>query len=100
MQVVHERCCGLDVHKRSVTACAMTPEGQETRTFSTMTEGLLELGDWLHSESVTKVAMESTGVYWKQVYNLLEQAGFSVMVVNAQHIKAVPGRKTDVRDAE
>lgn len=100
MQVVHERCCGLDVHKRSVTACAMTPEGQETQTFSTMTEGLLELADWLHSESVTEVAMESTGVYWKPVYNLLEQAGFSVMVVNAQHIKAVPGRKTDVRDAE
>lgn len=100
MQVVHERCCGLDVHKRSVTACAMTPQRHETRTFSTMTEGLLELADWLQSESVTEVAMESTGVYWKPVYNLLEQAGFGVMVVNAQHIKAVPGRKTDVRDAE
>lgn len=99
MQVVYERCCGLDVHKKTVTACVLTPEGQETRSFSTMTNDLLELADWLSEHGVTHVAMESTGVFWKPIYNLLEH-DFAVMVVNAQHIKAVPGRKTDVKDAE
>lgn len=99
MRVVYERCCGLDVHKKTVVACVMTPEGQETRTFGTMTQDLLSLSDWLEQWRVTHVAMESTGVYWKPLFNLLEDA-FEVLVVNAHHIKAVPGRKTDLRDAE
>jgi transposase len=99
MRVIYERCCGLDVHKRRVVACVITPEGQQTRTFSTMTRDLLALSDWLIEHQVSHVAMESTGVYWKPVYNLLEEE-FTVLVVNAQHIKAVPGRKTDVKDAE
>ncbi|MBI2324459.1 MAG: IS110 family transposase [Chloroflexi bacterium] len=100
MRVLYERCCGLDVHKKSVTACVLTPEGRETRTFGTMTADLLELADWLLGKAVTHVAMESTGVFWKPPYNLLEGTGLELLVVNAAHIKAVPGRKTDVRDAE
>ena len=99
MESIIERCCGLDVHKKSVVACVITPEGQAVRTFSTMTKELLALADWLKEHRVTQVAMESTGVYWKPVYNLLEEE-FTVMVVNARHMKAVPGRKTDVKDAE
>ena len=99
MESIIERCCGLDVHKKSVVACVITPEGQAVRTFSTMTKELLALADWLKDHRVTHVAMESTGVYWKPVYNLLEEE-FTVMVVNAHHMKAVPGRKTDVKDAE
>jgi transposase len=104
MQLVYERCAGLDLHKKSVVACAITPDerGQRQKvlqTFSTMTPDLLRLRDWLQSLGVTQVAMESTGVFWKPVFNLLE-GFFDLLVVNAQHIKAVPGRKTDVRDAE
>jgi len=99
MEVVNPRCCGLDVHKKTVIACMITPEKKETRTFFTMTNDLLQLKKWLGEHNVTIVAMESTGVLWKPVYNLLEET-FNVMVVNAQHIKAVPGRKTDVKDAE
>lgn len=99
MDVLHERCCGLDVHKNSVVACVITPEGKEVRSFATMTEDLLSLADWLNSLGVTHVAMESTGPYWKPVYNVLE-AEFTLMLANAQHIKIVPGRKTDVKDAE
>ncbi len=99
MQVVHERCCGLDVHKKTVVACSITPEGQETNTFSTMTNDLLRMADWLAAKGVTHVAMESTGVYWKPIYNLME-GNFTLLVVNAFHIKAVPGRSTDVKDAE
>src|SRR5438105_539569 len=100
MRVVHERCCGLDVHKRTVVACVLTAEGQETRTFGTMTRDLLALAEWLRSLDVNDVAMESTGVFWQPIYNILEEAGFNVLVANARHIKAVPGRKTDVKDAE
>ncbi len=100
MQVVYERCCGLDVHKKSVVACILTPEGRTTRSFGTMTADLLTLGDWLLENGVTVVAMESTGVYWKPIFNLLEGTGLELLVVNAQHVKAVPGRKTDVKDAE
>jgi transposase len=106
MEVVYSHCAGLDVHKKNVVACLLRPgaEGElkrETRTFSTMTKGLQELADWLSQEGVSHVAMESTGVYWKPVYNILEQREeFTLLVVNAQHIKAVPGRKTDVKDAE
>jgi transposase len=100
MDVLYERCAGLDVHRDTVVACLITPEGRELRTFGTMTEDLLGLADWLVSRRVSHVAMESTGVYWKPVYNLLEGTGIELLVVNARHIKAVPGRKTDVRDAE
>jgi transposase len=98
------RCAGLDVHKRTVVACLVTstPDGEPTRevcTFGTATGQLLALGDWLEAAGVGHVAMESTGPYWKPVHNLLE-ARFTLLVVNAAHIKAVPGRKTDVRDAE
>jgi transposase len=100
MDVLHERCCGLDVHKKSITACIITPQGKETRTFSTLTRNLMELVDWVKSNRCSHVAMESTGDYWKPIYNLLEMEDLQPMVVNAQHIKAVPGRKTDVKDAE
>jgi transposase len=100
VQVVHERCCGLDVHKRTVVACVLTPQKRETRTFGTMTADLALLVEWLLDRQVTHVAMESTGVYWEPVYNLLETANLTLLVVNAQHIKTVPGRKTDVKDAE
>jgi transposase len=99
MEVINPRCCGLDVHKKTVVACIITPQKKEIRTFSTMTRNLMELKDWLSECSVTHVAMESTGVFWKPIYNLLED-DFVVMIINAQHIKAVPGRKTDVKDAE
>lgn len=100
MQVVYERCCGIDVHKRTAVAAVITPEGRETRTFGTMTDDIMNLGEWLGAKGITHVAMESTGVYWKPIYNLLEAADFTVLVVNARDMKAVPGRKTDVKDAE
>jgi transposase len=104
MQVLNACCCGLDVHKKLVVACLMVTDAdgkvhKEIRTFSTMTADLLALADWLTTNGCTHVAMEATGVYWKPIYNLLEGL-FELLVVNAQHIKAVPGRKTDVRDAE
>ena len=100
MEVVYKQCCGLDVHQKSVVACVTMPKGKESRTFGTMTQDLLELSDWLVSCGVTHVAMESTGVLWKPVYNLLEGLGLTLLVVNAHHIKSVPGRKTDMKDAE
>jgi transposase len=101
MQVMYEVCCGLDVHKKSVTACVVWAAGRrhQTREFGTFTKELLELSDWLRSCKVTHVALESTGVYWKPVWNILE-GQFEVLLVNAQHIKAVPGRKTDQKDSE
>lgn len=104
MEVLYPFCCGLDVHKKKIVACCLTPgpKGQpvtEIRSFATMTDDLLALSDWLLAKQVTHVAMESTGVYWKPVYNLLE-GSFELLVVNAAHIKAVPGRKTDVNDAQ
>lgn len=99
MEVMHEVCCGLDVHKRSIAACLRKGKASEVRTFGTVTKELLELYDWLSENECRHVAMEATGVYWKPVYNILE-SGFDLMLVNAKHIKAVPGRKTDVRDAE
>jgi len=100
VQVVYERCCGLDVHKDTVVACVLAPEGKSQRTFGTMTRDLMGLADWLVERGVTHVAMESTGVYWKAPYNLLESFEFTLLVVNARDMKAVPGRKTDVKDAE
>lgn len=100
MRPIYERCCGLDVHKKTVVACRLTPEGSRTQTFGTMTDELIRLREWLLEAGVTHVAMESTGVYWKPVFNLLEDHGMELVVVNARHVKAVPGRKTDVKDAE
>jgi transposase len=104
MEIYYERCAALDVHKKHVKACFASPlaTGQrkkETRTYPTMTGNLLEMRDWLKAQGCTHIAMEATGVYWKPIYNLLE-GDFEVLVVNARHIKAVPGRKTDVKDAE
>jgi transposase len=104
MDILHDRCAGLDLHKKTVVACVRTvgPDGRvqnQVRTFATMTADLLELADWLAGLGVRHVAMESTGVYWKPVWNLLEDR-FELMLVNARHIKQVPGRKTDVKDAE
>jgi transposase len=104
MEVLYERCAGLDVHKKTVRVCLLIPDegGQrkkEFQTYGTTTEELLKLADWLKEQGCTHVAMEGTGVYWKPVYNLLEGV-CEILVVNARHIKAVPGRKTDTKDAE
>ena len=104
MDTVYACCCGLDVHKKSVSACVRRVGTggairREVRAFGTMTAELLTMADWLAEERVTHVAMESTGVFWKPIYNLLE-GRFEVLLVNAQHIKRVPGRKTDVKDCE
>jgi len=103
MNIIHPRCAGLDVHKKSVVACRIvmqeTGQQEEMCTFGTMTSDLLQLADWLRAAGVTHVAMESTGVYWKPIFNLLEDE-FTVILVNAQHIKYVPGRKTDIKDAQ
>ena len=104
MRMLYQRCAGLDVHKRTVVACRLrvSEQGvveQEVQTFGTMTGELLQMVDWLLAWEVTQVAMESTGEYWKPVYNLLE-GNVEVVLVNAQHVKHVPGRKTDVQDAE
>jgi transposase len=103
MDIVYPRCCGLDLHKKSIVACRIVPapDGtpvKEVRTFATVTASILQLADWLAEVEVTHVAMESTGVYWKPVYNLLEDR-FTLLLVNAAHIKAVPGRKSDLKDA-
>jgi transposase len=104
MRVMYERCCGLDIHKKSIVACRVIPgpEGEwrrEACTFGTTNRDLLQLADWLKEEKATHVAMESTEIYWKPVYNLLE-GQFEVLVVNAQRLRVVPGRKTDAKDAE
>src|SRR3954468_4259663 len=104
MEILHPCCAGLDVHKKTVVACVsrITDGGevlQQSRRFGTVTAESLALGDWLAAQGVTHAAMESTGVYWKPVFHILE-GHFEVMLVNAQHIKRVPGRKTDVKDAE
>jgi transposase len=105
MDVIVDRCAGLDVHKRSVVACVRTPgtgrrkRDKEVRTFETFTDDLMKLREWLIESGVTEVAMEATGVYWKPVWHALEGHGFEVLLVNPAHIKNVPGRKTDVNDA-
>jgi len=100
MEVIYERCCGIDLHKNMVMACIFVKGKKEIRKYGTFTEELEELMAWIREKACEVVAMESTGVYWKPVYNLLEEAGIKAIVVNAQHIKGVPGRKTDVKDAE
>ena len=100
MDIVHERCCGLDVHKKTVVACAITPQGKDIRTFDTMTDDLVVMAEWIKSLGCTHVAMESTAFFWRPIYNLLELQDVQILVVNAKHMKNVPGRKTDVKDAE
>ncbi len=104
MDIIYERCCGLDVHKKSIVACLIVsdPDGtphKTSRTFGTMTEDIRALADWLMAAGCTHVALEATGVYWVPIWNLLE-GSFLLLLANARHIKAVPGRKTDVRDCE
>lgn len=105
MEAIVERCCGLDVHQATVVACVLVGRAdqrakKEVRTFGTITRELTALRDWLRECGCTHVAMESTGVYWKPVYAVLEEGGFELVVGNAHHIKNVPGRKTDVKDSE
>jgi len=100
LRVVHERCAGIDIHKRTVVVCAIVPGQREVRSFATMTADLLEMVEWLSSLAIRDVAMESTGVYWKPVYNVLEAAEFRPVLGNARQMRRVPGRKTDVKDAE
>ena len=100
METVYERCCGIDVHKKIIVACLRIGRKQETKEFGTSTSDLRDLADWLLESKCQLAAMESTGSYWKPVYNVLEVLGQEVIVVNAHHIKNVPGRKTDVKDAE
>ena len=100
MDIIVDKGCGLDVHKGTVVACIMgTGIRKEVKTYTTMTNDLLRLKEWLQENGITHVAMESTGVYWKPVFNILED-GFEVILVNARHVKNVPGRKTDVQDSE
>ena len=104
MEILYTHCAGCDVHKKTIRVCLLIRDEhgkpqKEFRTYGTTTEELLKLSDWLQEQGCTHVAMEGTGVYWKPVYNLLE-GSFELLVVNAQHIKAVPGRKTDTKDAE
>ena len=103
MDTLYPCCAGLDIHKETVVACVRKASGgkvqQEVRTFRTETSGLLALADWLTDEQVTHAAMESTGVYWKPVWNILESV-LELLLVNAEHIKQVPGRKTDVKDCQ
>ena len=104
MDILFPRCAGIDIHKRTVVACRVGPAGdggwrRETRTYGTTSDELLRLSDWLAAGGCTHVALESTGVFWQPVFNILE-GSFEVWLLNAQHVQAVPGRKTDVRDAE
>ena len=100
MNVVHEICCGIDVHAKMLVACVVGADGEpQLRTFSTMTADLLRLRDWLQAAHCTQVAIESTGVYWKPVFNMLADA-VRVMLVNPEHARALRGRKTDVKDAQ
>ena len=100
MQVVYGCCCGIDVHKKMIVACLNQDGKQELRQFGTMTNDLRKLCDWLTANKCEMIAMESTAAYWKPLYNLFELAELNAMVVNAAHMKALPGRKTDVKDAE
>lgn len=100
MDRVYERCCGIDVHKKIVVACLRCGRKQELREFGTTTKELLRLADWLIQNDCQMIAMESTASYWKPLYNVFESCELKAMVVNARHMKAVPGRKTDTNDAE
>jgi hypothetical protein len=104
VELLVARCAGLDVAKDEVVACVRVPDGhggraQQVRTFPTFTSGLEALTGWLTTEGVSQVVMEATGQYWKPIWYVLEEAGFELMLVNARHVKILPGRKTDVCDA-
>ena len=100
MEVCYERCCGIDVHKKVIVCCLRIGNKRETRSFGTSTEDIRNMAEWLVENRCEKTAMESTGSYWKPVYNVLEVLGVEAIVVNAAHMRNVPGRKTDVKDAE
>jgi transposase len=101
MDIVYKRCCGLDIHKKTIVACRVDESGEkEIRSFGTMTDDLLGFCGWMKEKQVEMVAMESTASYWKPIFNLLEVEGIPAILVNAQHVKNVPGRKTDVKDSE
>ena len=100
MEVVYQRCCGIDVHKKMIVACFRDGRKKELREFGTLTSDLRQLTNWLLEEKCEMIAMESTASYWKPLYNLFELSGLPAMVVNAQHMKSLPGRKTDMKDAE
>ena len=100
MEVCYERCCGIDVHKKVIVCCLRIGNKRETRSFGTSTEDIRSMAEWLLENRCEKSAMESTGSYWKPVYNVLEVLGVEAIVVNAAHMRNVPGRKTDVKDAE
>jgi transposase len=104
MEEILDKCCGIDVHQDSLTACVMKGSGKsmykEIREFSTFTDGIQAFGSWLREHEITHAAIESTGVYWKPVFNILAEEHFDLMLVNARHVKNVPGRKTDIKDSE
>ena len=100
MEILYDKCCGVDVHKKLIVACFKHGRKKEVREFGATTRELLELADWLKDGGCEMIAMESTASYWKPLYNILESCDLNAMVVNASHMKAVPGRKTDVNDAE
>ena len=104
MEVLHDRCCGLDVHKETVVACLrLVIDGKvvkEVRTFATTTASLIALSEWLTENKCTHAAMEATGVYWKPVWHILSDSDIELVLANAAHVKNVPGRKTDVKDAD
>lgn len=100
MDVIYRCCCGIDVHKKLIVACLRKGGKSELREFGTMTGEIKELALWLQEAGCEMVAMESTGVYWKPLYNLFELLDIKAIIVNAAHMKAVPGRKTDMKDAE
>ena len=102
MHVLYIRCCGIDIHQKTAVACTLLTQAdgsvvRTVRTFSTMTQGLLALGDWLDEQQISHVVMESTGVLWRPVFNVLEDDRRSLLLVNPRHLKTVPGRKTDVK---
>lgn len=104
MEILYERCAGLDIGKDEVVACIRVPDGaagrrQEVRTFGTFTRQLEALAEWLAAEGVREVVMEATGQYWKPLWYVLEERAFELLLVNARHVKILPGRKTDVGDA-
>lgn len=104
MEEILDVCCGIDVHQESLTACIMKGSGKkmfkEIREFSTFTDGIQSLGNWLREHRIIQVAIESTGVYWKPIFNILAEENFDLLLVNAKHVKNVPGRKTDIKDSE
>ena len=104
MEEILDKCCGIDVHQESLTACIMKGSGKgmykEIREFSTFTDGIQTFGSWLREHGVVHVAIESTGIYWKPIFNILAEEHFDLMLVNAKHVKNVPGRKTDIKDSE